>query len=115
MKKLAALLIAITAAVHSAAADPLPFGCYVTDVERNQYTQLPTCYSPSDDSLSWLTPGNTSTQGLVDAYGYVTATHIIVAYNTGIEGRDCDIAYKKKVALEKRLRRACGSKCNRIK
>jgi hypothetical protein len=113
--KIATLLLMTTAAINSVAADPLPFGCYVTDAERSLYQQPPTCYQSNDGNYSWLTPGNTSIQGLIDAYGDPVATFIKVGYDSGILGFQCDAAYKAQVSLVKRLRRACGSKCRRIK
>lgn len=113
--KIALILFVSATTCHTAAADPLPFGCYVTDAERSLYQQPPTCYQSSDGNYSWLTPGNTSIQGLIDAYGDPVATFIKVAYDGAILGFQCDAAYKSQVSLVKKLRRACGSKCRRIK
>ena len=117
MKALQSVITGLVAAItiKSANAEPVPFGCYVTDTERNMYQQPPTCYQSSDGTFSWLTPANTSDQGLVDAYGALAATFIKLGYDVGISALQCDAAYKSQVALVKRLRRACGSKCRRIK
>jgi len=113
--KIALILFVSATIFHTAAADPLPFGCYVTDAERSLYQEPPTCYQSSDGYYSWLTPGNTSIQGLFDAYGDPVATFIKIGYDEGIRGLQCEAAYKSQVSLVKKLRRACGSKCRRIK
>jgi hypothetical protein len=116
-------------AIRNTAAEPLPFGCYVTDAERSLYTEPPTCYVVQEATFSWLTPANTSLQGLVSSYGDVAASFIKLGYDAGIGLQQCDAAYNnvnanynalgaafnRQVALSARLRRACGSKCRRIK
>jgi hypothetical protein len=117
MQPLRALFICVIAGttISSLAAEPLPFGCYVTDEERSLYQVRPTCYAIQETSYSFLTPANTSAQGLVDAYGNVAAALIMQGYDTDIARLQCLAAFKSKTSLERRLRKACGSKCKRVK
>lgn len=115
------LIFIAAATTNTAWAEPIPFGCYVTDEERNWFRdncgidQAPTCYQTSDGSYSFLTPANTSAQGLVDAYGDPVYSMIRQGYESAVFLLQCDKAYKSQVALVKKLKRACGSKCRRIK
>jgi hypothetical protein len=131
MKILKSVCISVVSviALNTAVAEPLPFGCYVTDAERSLYQVPPTCYVIQEANFSWLTPANTSAQGLVNAYGDVAASFIKLGYDTAIAVQQCDAAYNnvnanyntlgtaynRQVALVRRLRAACGSKCRRIK
>jgi hypothetical protein len=103
------------AVAQTAAAEPLPFGCYVTDDERSLYYTPPTCYVIQEAMFSYLTPANTSLLGLVNAYGDVAASFIKLGYETSIGLQQCDAAYNREVSLVKRLRRACGAKCRRVR
>jgi hypothetical protein len=111
--KIAVLSIAV-ATGNTAAAEPLPFGCYVTDTERDWfYTETgyyPACYQKP--GYSFLTPGNTSPTGLVNAYGDVAASLITAGYEDNVYAIRLENYYKN---LEKKLRRACGAKCRRIR
>lgn len=141
MKKLiVGALLASLFRVGSAAAEPIPAGCYVTDAERDLYyncfNDYPECYSATDGTYSWLTPGNTNQSGLINTYGGTSAYLITTAYNAAVaaqyyqtEGQNCASAYsglttsynnavsayKYQVSLVKKMRKACGSKCKKIK
>lgn len=103
------------ATCSSVNAEPLPFGCYVTDEERNQYDPPPACYVIQETLFSYLTPANTSLQGLVNAYGDVLASFIKLGYDTDVGLSQCDAAYKRQKRLANRLRAACGFRCKNIK
>lgn len=124
--KILVLLITAITAINSAVAEPLPFGCYVTDTERawfqTNFGYQVDCYVIQEPTFSWLTPANTSLQGLVDTYGDVAASLINVGYEAGVYGNQCkasydslNATYKQQASLVKKLRKACGSKCRRIK
>jgi len=109
------LAILLGLAAQASEAEPLPFGCYVTNDERDLYDTPPACYVIQGPTFSWLTPANTSLRGLVNAYGDVAASFIKAGYDASIGIKQCDAAFKKQVSLVTRLRRACGAKCRRIK
>jgi hypothetical protein len=110
----------VLSVVHTNAtfAEPVPAGCYVTDAERSLYQEPPTCYVTGDGSYQWVTPARTvgsafaaqteTDQGLIDAYGTFTTSLITLAHNFFIVAQD-------QISLVRRLRRACGTKCRRIK
>ena len=102
-------------AARASEAEPLPFGCYVTNDERDLYDTPPACYVIEEPTFSWLTPANTSLRGLVNAYGDVAASFIKAGYDASIGIKQCDAAFKKQVSLVKRLRRACGANCRRVR
>lgn len=131
MKKLKNACIFMISAIslNTAIAEPLPFGCYVEDAERFLYEEPPTCYVIQEATFSFLTPANTSLQGLFNSYGDVAASLIKLGYDTDIAGQQCDAAYNilgaaynrqkslvnRQKSLVRRLRKACGSKCRRIR
>ena len=133
-------LVASLFSIISAAAEPSPAGCYVTDTERalyyNCFNDYPECFSASDGTYSWLTPGNTNQTGLINMYGDTAATLITTAYNAAVAGQSYQIdglncasansrlnasynsavlAYNYQVSLVKKLKKACGTRCKKIK
>jgi hypothetical protein len=128
MKIINAAVISLIAAwtVSTAKAEAIPAGCYVSDTEREwfqtSFGYSVDCYSSSAEEYNWLTPAEVDNETLYQAYGDVLAAFIKGWYGTAIEGQQLWTAYnqlsadyKKKESLEKKLRKACGSKCRRIK
>ena len=114
-EKLILALVTALSVSNPLFAEPLPFGCYVTDDERNLYVEPPTCYVIQGPTFSFLTPANTTIEGLMNAYGDVTASFIKLGYDADIGRLQCIDAFNTKAALERRLRRACGARCKRIR
>lgn len=116
-------LIAISGWCKCAVADALPAGCYVTDEQRALYSGTyscdncggPDCFTSSDGVYSFLTPGNTSVNGLVSQYGDAVYALINGGYQAGAQAQVNYEAYRAQVKLVKKLRKACGSRCKRIK
>ena len=107
----------------STLADALPSGCYVTDAARFDYSgsyscedcDPPPCYTSSDGTYSFLTPAQASPEQLVDAYGDPVYAIINSYYQNAVQSSVNYDAYRKQLSLVKKLRRACGARCRRIK
>lgn len=116
MKRILPIIFSVVSSINTAAAEVVPYGCYVTDAERDWFVTntgyTVDCYAASDNMYSWTTPAAATREQLVQAYGAFAEVLINDGYNRITA---CDTAYNRKVALEKKLRRACGSKCKRIK
>jgi hypothetical protein len=119
-----------TAAVSSAHAQTrIPSGCFVTDEERGSYITPPSCYNEARSSVLPYTPGHGySNEEIYEMYGYQFGFEVIYNWDLfnkwkGAESNS-ETHYKWYVtefnrnkrlkALEKKLRRACGSKCRKI-
>lgn len=118
----AALLTCLLAATPTL-ADALPSGCYVTDAARFEYSgsyscencDPPPCYTSSDGTYTFLTPAQASPDQLVDAYGDPVYAIINSYYQNAVQSSVNYDAYRKQLSLVKKLRRACGARCRRIK
>lgn len=90
----------------------IPDGCYVADEYRTD-----PCYEPGPTYIQWYTPGAMSIEELGFKYGQIVTSLIQYGYlrETGanIEARMCKVSTREN--LIKRLRKACGKKCKRIK
>ena len=123
IRRTATLFIMCVSMISRADAEPLPAGCYVTDAERALYSgsytcdncDQPSCFNSSDGYYSFLTPGNTSPDGLVAQYGDAVYALINSGYQASVESAANYVAYRAQLKLVKRLRQACGSRCRRIK
>lgn len=133
MRSTILVLTIMLATVKTVSAEVVPYGCYVTDSERTWFADntgfTVDCYAASDNFYSWTTPGTATRSQLFNAYGAFAEAVINAAYETGIGWQQCDSAYNNatgaynqlaatynsKLTLEKKLRRACGSKCKKIK
>lgn len=132
MKK---LVLALCMLPSIAAAEYMPRGCYVA-FDNPDY-----CWQPRDGVVQWLTGPDRSNQGYL--YGGAVETIIYHAYklnldvtaavneqNACIDDYNALYAqntscvdqynalvtpYNKNLALIKKLRRACGVKCKKIK
>lgn len=117
------LLAAAILRVSDASADTLPSGCYVTDTERFSYSgsyscdncDPPACFNSSDGYYYFLTPANASPNQLVNEYGDAVYAIINGGYQSAVQSAANYAAYQAQVKLVKRLRKACGAKCRRIK
>jgi hypothetical protein len=109
---------------NGAAAEPLPSGCYVTDAWRNAYSGYfdptvnyapPPCHYSGDGLYSWFDPSTSSRSQLIGFYGEPMTAVIETVFLSNLQSLTNFNAYKKQVALVKKLRRACGTKCKKIK
>ena len=104
-------------------ADTLPSGCYVTDAERAIYSgsyscdncDPPECFNSSDGVYFWLTPASASPETLADTYGDAVHAIINTGYQSAVQSSVNYAAYQAQVILVKKLRKACGARCKRIK
>lgn len=123
----AVLLAGVPMASH---AELVPSGCYVTDSERiaigTAFGYTPTCYRAGDNYYNWYTHDQVDRTQLSVIYGpfvealmysgYKEAVDCNGAYNTLVSNFNSLLSdYKAGNAREKKLRKACGSKCKRIK
>jgi hypothetical protein len=117
------LLIALSliVGIGTAKAEAMPEGCYVS------YANPGVCWSSSNGVTEWIE----STDRALTVYRYGTPIEAIIyegisrennrqewiAYGTETESRRAILAntVTKNTALIKKLRKACGSKCKRIK
>jgi hypothetical protein len=114
---------ALFVAAPFALADTLPSGCYVTDAERLSYSgsyscencDLPACFNSSDGYYYFLTPATASPNQLVSEYGDAVYALINTGYQSALQSSANYAAYQAQVKLVKKLRKACGAKCKRIK
>jgi hypothetical protein len=112
MKAILTAFILVVVTINTASADLVPFGCYVTDTERyyffNRYGENVSCYASSDGEYKYTGSFAATKNQLISFYGsFVTKTIL--------DGDALYLLYEKQANLNKRLRRACGSKCKRIK
>ena len=109
--------------VPHVSADALPSGCYVTDADRAAYSgsytctdcDPPPCFDSSDGLYYFMTPASASTSTLIDAYGDAVYAIINSYYQNVVQSAANYAAYQAQVNLVKKLRRACGARCKRIK
>jgi hypothetical protein len=120
------------------AQERVPAGCFVTDEERVRYSGSyscsncppPSCFNEERRVIISWNPGNGFTEEQIrQLYGFQFGSMVLFSFNlvTGLE--QCDTAfnnlnanhsslgsaYNTQLALVRRLRKACGSKCRRIK
>jgi len=123
MKKLSALFLGLFIAT-TAVAEPLPAGCYITDDWRLAYSgyfdplinyEPPPCYASSDGLYSWFDNRSASRSQLIGLYGTPVTAIIETLYLSDAQSAVNFNAYKKQVALVKKLKKACGVKCKKIK
>jgi hypothetical protein len=117
-RSLVALSLTLVA-INTADAEVVPYGCYVTDSERLYfsvtYGEDVSCYATSDGYYSWTTHATASGGQLIDAYGSFAEALIFSDYKNYNNSLTQATSLAKQLALVKKLRRACGSKCKRIK
>lgn len=97
------LLIILIFLPSIAVADQIPPGCYVADFYRTD-----DCFEPGLFNWTWLNPSENTQQALGNEYGEIVSYILNSEYNWRVYA-----AYQ--YGLAKRLRRACGAKCKRIK
>jgi hypothetical protein len=134
---LIALVLIATVTVKAASAEVVPTGCFISDSERyavgNAFGYTPQCYQAADNYYNWYTHDQYSRSALIILYGqfvealmfseYRRVNDCTAAYNTQIDTYNGLVntynsllhSYKKKSSVEKKLRKACGSNCKRIK
>jgi hypothetical protein len=123
IQKVITALVLIAVSATTTFAEPLPSGCYVTDEERSVYSgsyscdncDPPACHTASDGSYSFFTPGNTSTNDLIGMYGDVAYALINSGYQSDVQSEVNYEAYLAQLKLVRKLRKACGFRCKRIK
>ena len=140
MKQLLFLMAIVTlwSITGAVAQDRVPSGCFVTDEERVRYSgsyscsncAAPACFNEARQVIIPWNPGNGYTQEeLRQLYGFQYGSEIVSSYSHFERWQQCDAAYNnvnanyntlgtaynRQVALVRRLRAACGSKCRRIK
>jgi hypothetical protein len=127
-----------------AQSEGIPPGCYITDSERNLFGQtfgyVPRCFVASDNYYNWFTHnqyGRTEMSvfygpaveailyadyqdlnACMGAHNSLLADHQALTgnYNAATANLNAATADNKaRITLEKKLRKACGSKCKRIK
>jgi hypothetical protein len=119
-----------TAATSSAHGQTrIPPGCFVTDEERGLYITPPTCYNESRSTVLPYTPDSGySNEALYQMYGFQFGFEVINGWDLFYKWKGAESnssthykwyvtefnKNKKLKALEKKLRRACGSKCRKI-
>jgi hypothetical protein len=123
-------IVSVMAQVNTANAENVPNGCYVTDAERNgvgtAFGYTPQCYRPVDGYLSWKAHNNYSRDQILTFYGSFVEGVIFANYeeilrcSNGYDALAIDFhslfsVYKTQAAREKKLRKACGLKCRKVK
>lgn len=115
MKAILTAFILAVVTINTARAEVVPYGCYVTDADReyifNTYGEEVSCYSAADGDYSYSRHSTGATWQrnlLTEAYGPFVERVIYSSFlfYTG---------YNQQKDLVRKLRRACGSKCKRIK
>ncbi len=124
MRRAVSVLAAGMVFCSTAYGEAIPSGCYVTDAWRIAYSGYfdptidyapPPCYVASDNFYQWWGPDQASGSELVGLYGSAMATIISSDYAAKVQmGINYD-GYKKQLALVKKLRKACGTRCKKIK
>lgn len=125
MKKLVARFLFLAISVSNAAvAEPLPSGCYVTDAWRDAYSGFfdptinyapPPCHASSDGFYSWFDNRTATREQLIGLYGTPVTAIIETLYLSETQSAVNFNGYKRQVALVKKLRKACGVRCKKIK
>jgi hypothetical protein len=98
------------------AQERVPSGCFVTDEERVKYLTPPPCFNEERQTIINWNPGNGyTTEQLRQFYGFQYGSMVVFAYDLFTQLQQSGAALNSKLALERKLRKACGSKCRRIK
>lgn len=107
----------------------IPAGCFVTDEVRGLYIIPPTCYNEERYSVAPYTPDDGFTdQQLFDLYGFQVGLLVYYSWQTYYKWQAAETnsnthygwysaefdKNKQLKAMEKKLRKACGSKCRKI-
>ena len=115
----------------------VPSGCFVTDDERSLYSPSPSCFN--EERMGYtpynMTNGYTSEQ-IINFYGYQYGFEVNVSSDLFYKWQDAEARVtanfnnsnthyawyvsefnknKQLKSLESKLRKACGSKCKKIK
>jgi hypothetical protein len=108
----------------TAYGEAIPSGCYVTDAWRIAYSGYfdptidyapPPCYASNDGLYSWFDNRSASRDELIQLYGSPVSAIIETLYLSDVQSLVNFNAYKKQLALVKKLRKACGTRCKKIK
>jgi hypothetical protein len=140
-KDMRAIILAVIASILiTGIADAqlrVPAGCFVTDAERELYSPLPDCFNEQRAVYIPFNMGNGySAEEIVSFYGWQYGFEVNASYDLFTKWQDAEnratangdssnVHYGWYVAefnknkqlkkLEARLRKACGSKCKKIK
>jgi hypothetical protein len=133
MKLFPAIFVVLTITIFPLCishAEQVPVGCYIAETERtavkNAFGYTPQCFNPMDGYLSWYTHDQYNPRQIYDFYGSVVEAMLKANYDELIRcanSYDASVEeynflaneYNKRLALEKKLRRACGLRCRRLK
>ena len=107
----------------------IPAGCFVTDEVRSLYITPPTCYNEDRFSVVPYSPDNGfTTEQLYTFYGFQMGFLVYNSWDTYYKWQAAETnstthyswylsefdKNKRLKALEKKLRKTCGSKCKKI-
>jgi hypothetical protein len=115
----------------------VPAGCFVTDAERSLYNPVPRCFNEERAGYTPYSVGDGySVEDIFAIYGFQFGVTVNISYDLFYKWQDAearaassaqssDVHYgwyvtefnraKQLKALESKLRKACGSKCKKIK
>lgn len=120
---LVSLLVGLLGA-RAVGAESIPSGCFVTDSWRAAYSGYfdptinyapPPCHLSNDGRYSWFDPRSATRLQLIGLYGEPMTAIIETVYVSDLQSLANFRAYKKQVVLVKKLKKACGNKCKKIK
>jgi hypothetical protein len=126
---LLAVLLNISSWQSANAQSYIPAGCFVTDEERSLYVTPPTCYNQGRFAVLPYNPDlGYSTEDLYNIYGFQFGFEVINSWtlfykwqtsesnsSTHYKWYSAEFDKNKRMkSLEKKLRKACGSKCKKI-
>ena len=107
----------------------LPPGCFVSDAERSLYVTPPTCYNEGRAAIISYSPDNGfSAEEIYELYGFQFGREALNGWDLFYKWKTSESnstthynwysaefnKNKKLKAVEKKLRKACGSKCRKI-
>jgi hypothetical protein len=119
----------LASASFAGAQTYLPPGCFVTDAERSLYVTPPTCYNEARATIISYSPDHGfSAEEIYDLYGFQFGREAINSWDLFYKWKKSESnstkhyswysaefnKNKKLKALERKLRKACGSKCRTI-
>ena len=120
-------LIAVTIllAMGSAVAqERVPSGCFVTDEERARYSgsyncsncAAPACYNEGRVAIAPWSPDNGFTnEQILQLYGFQYGDLVLTTHGLFYKWQNAEARTAAQKSLVTRLRKACGTKCRRIK
>jgi hypothetical protein len=114
---LVSLATEVCSARQALAQSRVPSGCFVTDAQRELYSgsyncdncDPPECFNEARQAIIPYSPSQfSSEQEFFNFYGFTYGDQILSGYTLFYKWRGSE-------ALVQKLRKACGSRCRRIK